>query len=407
MVSVAGVWLNRGMENADNTTTESSERVRRPEMVRPVRGRMLGGVAKGVAENFGIADWIPRVFFIVTAFMGGLGVILYATCWAFIRSEDESESIADRFFSGASTSRSWLGIGLIVVAGIVILSNFTFLASDVIWATAFLVVGLLLYTGNLPMGSRKGPDGAVEHKEGVQQMSSTEDTVITTPAGDSPAGLPAYQASPVVTHQEVPPKKPRETSMLGRLTFGAALVGMGILAILDNVEGIPVYPEARHYLALAVTILGVGLLVGSVVGRARWLILVGVFLVPTMVFYSAVDYDWRSERFNRQLAPLEFSDLGESHRLDVGRLDIDLSQLPWDGEEVLLDAEVAVGSLTITVPDGVGIVGEGEVSIGIVQEPGRSSSGMGERRLRWDSPGEMGTVLLDADVSIGNLEIFR
>lgn len=400
------------METTDNPTTESSEWKRRSEeLVRPLQGRAVAGVAKGVADNFGLADWIPRVFFIVTAFMGGLGIVLYAACWAFIRSEDESESIADRFFSGASTSRSWIGIGLIVIAGIIILGRFTFLAGEVIWATVFLVVGLLLYTGNLPSWAKAPEAETVEPKEGVQRMSSTDTTDTKTfVAGDSPAGgttPPPIPPTPSPVHPEPPPTKPRETSFLGRLTMGAILVGLGVLAILDNIPALAIDARPRHYLALAVTILGIGLLVGSVLGRARWLILIGVIMIPSLIFNTALAYDWDSPEFNRELTPVTFEEVPSDLRVDVGRLSIDLSELPWDGEELVLDAEVSVGSLEVTVPDGVGIVGQAGVSIGRVEEPGRSSSGLGDRQLTWHEPGELGTVLLDAEVSIGNIEISR
>lgn len=241
---------------------------------------------------------------------------------------------------------------------------------------------------------------------------NTTDTLETeaTVTGDSPAGgttPPPYTPTPTPAQPTVPPTKPRETSFLGRLTIGAMLVATGTLAVLDNISALPIDADPRHYLALAVTVLGIGLVVGSVLGRARWLILIGVFLVPTLTFSPAFQYDWDSPAFNRELTPVSFGEVDQDVSIEVGRLYIDLSELPWDGEEVFLDAEVAVGSLRITVPDGVGIVGRAGVDIGFVQEPGRSSSGLGERQLTWDSPGERGTLLLDADVNIGNLEISR
>jgi phage shock protein PspC (stress-responsive transcriptional regulator) len=399
------------MENTETTTPESSEwRRRSDELVRPVEGRMVAGVAKGVADNFGLSEWIPRVLFVVTAFMGGLGVVLYVACWAFIRSEDESESIADRFFSGASTSRSWLGIGLIVVAGMIILANFTFLAGEVIWAAAFLVVGLLLYTGNIPSGSKQPGDVSVESKEGVQRMTTTDTLESTIPSsGVSPAGG-TVSPPPVVPPTPTPPGPPpakRETSILGRLTVGAMLLGMGILAILDNVDALAIEAEPRHYLALAVTILGVGLLVGSVLGRARWLILLGVIMIPTLAFSPAFEYDWDSSSFDSQVRPTSFEEIEPRYELDIGSMNIDLRELPWDGQELVIDAEVAMGSIEIELPDGVGIIGTATVDIGVVSEPGRSSSGLGDPHLDWNAPGELGTVLLGAEVNVGNIEISR
>jgi phage shock protein PspC (stress-responsive transcriptional regulator) len=399
------------MEDTTTTTTKesASQRARSPELVRPVRGRMLAGVAQGVADNFGIHPWIPRVFFIVTAFMGGLGVALYAAGWAFIRGEDESESAADRFFSGATTSRSWIGIGLMIVAGIIVLSNFTFLSGEVVWSLAFLIVGLLLYLGYIPIGTarREADHGSGESKEGVQQMTETDAPPgVDAPAGDSPAGgAAAPPPVPTPTPPNLTPREPRETSILGRLTIGVMLLGLGVLALLDNIDALAVDARPRHYMALAVTILGVGLLVGTIVGRARWLILLALVTVPTLIFSPAFEYDWRSNNFDRQVAPLVFEEIEGSYSQDVGTLILDLRHLPWNGEEVQIDASVDAGQLMIFIPDGVGIVGSASVDIGRVSEPGRSSAGLGEPSLEWNDVGELGTVRLDADVNIGNIEI--
>ena len=397
------------MEQSDTTATETSApRERSAELVRPVNGRMLAGVAQGVADNFAIHPWIPRVFFILTAFVGGLGIALYAAGWAFIRSEDEAETPADRFFSGASSPRSWLGIGLIVVAGIIILSNFTFLAAEVIWAGAFLVVGLLLYMGYIPTGGGRDREASSESKEGVQQMTTTETRVLDVePAGDSPAGGATPPPTPGPTPPQRPPATPRETSILGRLTMGVMLLGLGVLAILDNVGVFAVEIEPRHYLALAVTIVGVGLLVGSIAGRARWLILLGALMVPTLMFSPVFEYDWDETTFDATETPLTFDEVESSYHVDLGELAIDLRQLPWQGEEVEISATVDAGNLVIYLPDGVGIVGGARVDAGRVSGLGRSTGGVGDPALEWNDPGPLGTVFLHAEVNLGNIEIHR
>jgi len=404
-----GSGLIGGMEQTETTASENPGRkTRSPELVRPVEGRMIAGVAKGVADNFGIADWIPRLIFVVTAFMGGLGLALYAAGWAFIRSEDEPDSPAERFFSGASSSRSWVGIAFIVLAGVIVLDNFTFLAGEVVWAMALLAVGLLLYMGYIPTGKR--PEGQQpESKEGVQRMTSDTliDTTITGPTGDSPAGgstLPPPPAAP--TPPVLPPARPREHSMLGRITIGVMLLAMGVLAILDNIAALDIEANPRHYLALAVTVLGVGLLVGSVMGRARWLILVGLVLVPTLVFSPVFEYDWNEDQFDRTIVPASFEDLEGSYSIDVGAMVIDLRHLDWDGQIVDLTAEVDIGNLEVWLPEGVGIAGEARVDIGRVSGPGGESFGFGDPTVAFDTPGELGLLVLDAEVGAGNIDVF-
>jgi phage shock protein PspC (stress-responsive transcriptional regulator) len=402
------------MEQTDTTTTESSTRAgRSQELVRPVHGRMVAGVGQGIAQYLGINPWIPRIIFVVTAFMGGLGVALYGAGWAFIRSEDEAESPADRVFSGASTTRSWIGLALIVVAGVIILDRFIFLRGDVVWALAFLVVGLLLYLGYIPVRPAGGPseESSPESKEGVQQMTTTEapeTQTIESPSGDSPAGgATTPPIIPTPTPPELPPAKPKERSILGRLTIGVALLGMGVLAILDNLDGLAIDAHPRHYVALAVAIVGVGLLVGSVMGRARWLILVGAILIPALLFSPVFEYDWDRSEFSHLQTPATFDQLQGSYDVEVGSLIIDLRNLPWDGEEIVINASVDAGNLELFIPDDVGIIGEAVVDVGRVSAPGRVNAGVGDPRLEFEDRGENGTVLLNAEVNIGNIEIWR
>lgn len=404
------------MQDTDTGATDTSERTRQSsELVRPVEGRLLGGVAKGIADSLGIGEWIIRVIFIVTAFMGGLGLALYAAGWAFIRSEDETESPAERFFSGASTSRSWLGIGLIVIAGMIVLARYTFLAGEVIWALAILVVGLLLYLGYIPGRRRRGEeDGSSESKEGVQQMTQTdtgaESQIDEEPVGDSPADgsiSPPPPPTPTTpTPPVLPPKAPRERSILGRVTLGVTAIALGVLALLDNIGSVAIDARPYHYLALAVTIVGVGLIVGAFVGKARWLILLLVLMIPTLIFSPYLRSDARTE-FDLRTRPVTFAELDTSYEIDFGQMVIDLTALPWDGEEVELDARVDAGSMVIRLPDDVGIVGRAGVDIGQVSEPGRTNAGLGDPRLVFNEHGSAGTVFLDAHVSLGDIDIRR
>ena len=396
-------------QNKQTTTAEPPEqKVSTSELVRPQEGRILAGVSQGLANRYELPVWVPRAFFVVSAFFGGLGVVLYAAGWALIRSEDETESPADRFFSGASSPRSWIGIALIFFAALILLETLTFLDGGVIWAVALLVIGVLLYTGQIPIRVGSGE----KSKEGVQQMTQTdtEATVIKTdaPAGDSPSGG-GTPPTPTPTPPILPPSasKPKERSILGRLTMGIMLLGLGILAVLDNVPAVPIDPAPRHYMALAVTIVGVGLLVGAFAGRARWLILVGAVLIPTLFLSPVFEWDWNSERFDVLVEPDTFTDVEEFYSIGVGNLVIDLRELPWNGETIDITARVDAGNIEIRVPEDVGIVGEATVDVGRVGAPGRESAGLGSPGLDFDETGTEGTLVLDAHVDVGNIDINR
>ena len=407
------------MEQTNTNTEASPPPVVVREVVRPSEGRIVAGVAQGIANRYDLPVLLLRIVFVALIFAGGLGLALYAAGWFLIRAEDEVETPAQRVFSGASGSRSWIGIGLIFIAALILLDNFTFLSGGMVWAVGLLVVGVLLYTGDLPRLVRN-PDGTGDDdKEGVQQMTTTEtpeapstDTAVasslvtSTPSGTDSGGGPP--PTPTPTPPVLPPAapKPRETSYLGRITIGVLLVGLGILAILDNIPGIPIEPEPRHYVALALTILGVGLIVGGFVGRARWLIIPAVILIPTMLFSPAFEYEWTSENFDRTYSPDSFDELESGYTHEVGNLMLDLTDLPWSGEDVDLSVSVDAGNLEILLPPGVGLEGEANVDIGRVAAFGRESSGLGSPGLTFDSPGPRGTVTLDAEVDLGNIDIY-
>src|SRR3970282_952153 len=146
-----------------NTSTETATPVA-PELVRPREGRMIAGVAQGLANRYEIPVVWVRILLVLLSFGGGRGVALYAAGWFLIRSEEEPEAPAERFFTGASTSRSWIGIGLVFIAVLILLDNFTFLSGGIVWAVGLLVVGILLYTGDLPrpVNQPGAEDGRVE-----------------------------------------------------------------------------------------------------------------------------------------------------------------------------------------------------------------------------------------------------
>jgi len=240
----------------------------------------------------------------------------------------------------------------------------------------------------------------------VAETAASETAAPVAPSGPGDAG-DAVPPTPTPTPPILPPPppKPKETSYLGRITIGLVLVSLGVLAILDNIPGIPIEPQPRHYIALATVVVGLGLIVGGFIGRARWLILIGALLVPTLLFSPVFEYEWNTDEFDRTVSPDTFTELEDSYALEVGNLVIDLTDLPWDGETVDLVARVDAGNIEIWIPPGVGLEGEASVDVGHVGAFGRESSGLGGPTLEFDTPGPAGTVVLDATVDLGNIDI--
>lgn len=82
--------------------------MQRPPLRRPVHGRMLAGVAAGLAQYFGIDVTIIRVGLAALAILGIVGgslaiggiplylagIPLYLACWVLIPEEGQERSIA-------------------------------------------------------------------------------------------------------------------------------------------------------------------------------------------------------------------------------------------------------------------------------------------------------------------------
>jgi phage shock protein PspC (stress-responsive transcriptional regulator) len=73
---------------------------------RPGPGRMLAGVACGIARYLNIDAIVVRIAFVVAVFAGGLGIPVYLACWLLIPDERAVESIAGDFVSSMNAWRN-------------------------------------------------------------------------------------------------------------------------------------------------------------------------------------------------------------------------------------------------------------------------------------------------------------
>jgi phage shock protein PspC (stress-responsive transcriptional regulator) len=71
------------------------------------RGRMLAGVAGGMADYFDVDPTIVRIGFVALAFLGGLAVPLYLAGWLLIPDEDNDVSVAEELLSRERTRSAY------------------------------------------------------------------------------------------------------------------------------------------------------------------------------------------------------------------------------------------------------------------------------------------------------------
>jgi phage shock protein PspC (stress-responsive transcriptional regulator) len=68
-------------------------------LLRTRDGRMVAGVASGLAAYFGVDVNLVRLAFGVFTVFYGLGILLYLVAWAILPDEEEGSSILESFIN--------------------------------------------------------------------------------------------------------------------------------------------------------------------------------------------------------------------------------------------------------------------------------------------------------------------
>lgn len=111
----------RSMSGDDRDVTVS---LAPPRATRSSRGRVVAGVARGLAEHLRLPVWLVRVGFVVLAVGGGIGLVLYAIFWAVLplapdidgESEDVERSRGADLARLLALAALVVGIGLLLSA---------------------------------------------------------------------------------------------------------------------------------------------------------------------------------------------------------------------------------------------------------------------------------------------------
>jgi phage shock protein PspC (stress-responsive transcriptional regulator) len=108
--------------------------------------RMLAGVSGGLARYFEIHPAVVRVAFVVLTVLGGAGVLLYAAAALVMPDEGKEDSIATAAIRDRR-ERPWplIGLGLLAVAGAVLLSRAALWPDGDAWVLFLIAGGMILW----------------------------------------------------------------------------------------------------------------------------------------------------------------------------------------------------------------------------------------------------------------------
>jgi hypothetical protein len=229
--------------------------------------------------------------------------------------------------------------------------------------------------------------------------TSSTDMEAHVTAPFPPAAPPGWAPLPAV------PARRRERSALLGLTLSATLVALGLLAAVDF-AGAAVPGGA--YWATALAVVGLGLVVGSWLGRSRWLIALGVVLAVGTGASLAVERVPDGVDVRRTLTSMPAS--GISSEYSTGSVRYDLTGVDFAGLDTSLKVDLGAGEIVVVVPSDVDVVADASTGVGEVTVLGTREDGFGNEvhvnNVGADGPGG-GALRVELSSGLGTVEVRR
>jgi phage shock protein PspC (stress-responsive transcriptional regulator) len=342
--------------------------------------RVLGGVASGLADYFNVDPLLVRIGFVGLMVFNGLGLLFYLLAWLLIPTDTDNQSVVQRLFGGNGVGGRLAAVVLIVLGAIFVYNLFPqieprqgFVELAVI-ALVIIAIGAILFR-------RAEPSAAV----------ASGDAAVGASASTAPP------APPVVVRRPSPPPSP-----LGWYTFGAMLVGIGLLALATVVAGVAIDPA--RYFGLALVVLGIGLVVGTWLGHARPLILLGILLLPFAFAASLITVPIEGGFGSHYANPTSAEDLANEYRLVGGQIALDLTRMEDGGEPIEVIASVAMGDILVVLPEDAGLELDAAVGGGAMRILGTHAEGTNiedHQLVEGDGP----QFVLDLEAGLGYIRV--
>jgi phage shock protein PspC (stress-responsive transcriptional regulator) len=435
----------------------------RDKLVRPRQGRYIAGVCAALARATNTDPVLWRVLLAVLGILSGVGVLLYLIGWLIIPAEGDTASPIESLLG---KGRSGMAPLAVVVLGAAAVLSFAFIVHDgmraAVLAAAVILGAILLIkrsgssssteAATFPAAAAPGP---VPPPAGTTPptaqftapsygpppftapaaSTATEEPVTAPlpPLPPEPPAAPSYSSAPPAEgyrppfaphgpwgpsgqqaqqqperqqRQPRPPRPPRERSKLGRLTFFAVVVVIGLMAVLDNAGA---HIAISAYFAAALVTVALGLIVGAWFGRARGLIFLALIVSLGLAASTS------AERFGSQFGnsvyrPATLAAVADRYDFTAGNATLDLRDVDFDGQQQTVTATMKVGQLKVLLPPNVDTTATVQLKNGRAVVLGHELDDHNVDTTVSDQGPDGaggGTLKLDLQMDTGNLEVAR
>ena len=378
------------------------------QLRRSTTDRKVAGVAGGLGRHLNIDPNILRVLFVVLCFFGGAGFVAYGAAWLLVPEDGQTEG---KVPMNASTRNVLLIVAGVVAALLVLGDSWNGIGFP--WPLVLVGFGVLLYLAFREKGPRASTPGGPSYAPAYGPVSgpvygpAPDPTTSAADPGTAYAQQPPAPPWAPVTYQAAPayqPPRPRRGPKLFGFTVALVAVALGALGLYD-VSGGSV--TASAYPALALTVVGLMLVLGAFVGRAGGLIFLGLVAAVALAGTSiatGVDFG-NGERVS--VAPLLASNVRPDYSIKSGRIEVDLSRVtdPENLDGRVIDVGAQAGEIVVILPGGIrsdvqaGIDGPGQIDL-----PGHGTGGINSN-LDGTYGAGAGTVTVITHLAVGHIDV--
>jgi phage shock protein PspC (stress-responsive transcriptional regulator) len=336
------------------------------------------GVAEGLSRYLGVSVGVVRLAFVLTTFLGGIGIVVYLLAAVLIPKDGEANALGDRLTGGRSEVLLVL-IGALALTVVGILNGGD---SDLAFAGVLMIGGLALWahsTGRLTASTfARPPDGP-----------------------DTLGGAPTSMYAPWTAAPPLPtPVKPRKSPQLALITLAVATLVMIVLAP---------WSSPWRVVSIGFAILAIGFLVGWILRKRVWFLLLPLLaltpVLPAAAFYSHSGVPLNAGTGELNLTTADLKGATTSRRLSAGHITFDLSTL---AESRSLTVAVGAGQIDIIVPQSARVVVRARTGAGNIEVFGTETGGIGVEVDRTIDVNETAlTIVIDAKVGMGRVAVRR
>ena len=254
-------------------------------------------------------------------------------------------------------------------------------------------------TGGAETGGGAVAGGAIAAERSAGWGATTATTAPVAPPPGPPRPAPPPQDTPVRSGHPRPPVLP--------VAFFAALLVLGAARLLElgHVVDVPL----AGYVAAALAVVGVALVVGAWTGGARALIVPGLLLSLALPVAHAVD-GYQLEHVGTQVTwtPTTVAELQDEYEVSLGEGVLDLREVDFAGQEAATTVRANFGEIRVLLPPDVDLEADAQVRLGAVRVLGVDFGGVRTTQTITDTGGPGGgTLRLDLRADVGHVEVSR